>query len=151
MNQKSNKGDCGDQNRIEEGTFNDFVTSAGGSGLLNGGAGNDYLSVANGIYTLEGGAGDDTFECAGFGSASYTAAPVPMSSPTGRRRNDGGERFQGWRRPHLSLGQSLLRQRAFREPDDCRQRGGAVISWSGMSEMVLNGISASQLGTRLRT
>jgi Ca2+-binding RTX toxin-like protein len=124
----------------------DFVTAVNGSGLLDGGAGKDYLTVANGNYTLVGGAGDDTFEFAGSGSASFTGGDgadvfsyrVGGGSVTVSDFQDGVDRIYLWDNHYngnvplesLTIADSMA---------------GAVISWNGGSQMVLSGITASQL------
>jgi Ca2+-binding RTX toxin-like protein len=123
----------------------DFVTSAGGSGVLDGGAGKDYVTAANGDYTLVGGDGDDTLEFAGVGSASFTGGSGADvftyrvgTEVTVTDFQDGIDQIFLWDQHYygnVPLDSLTIADSA----------AGAVISWNGGSEMVLAGISASQL------
>ena len=125
---------------------NDFVTSAGGSGLLDGGAGKDYVTAANGNYTLIGGDGDDTLEFAGIGSASFTGGDgadvftyrVGTGPMTVTDFQDGVDHIYLWDQHYY--GNVPLESLTIAD-----STAGAVISWNGGSEMVLAGIAASQL------
>ena len=125
----------------------DFVTAAGGSGVLDGGAGNGYVTAANGDYFLFGGAGNDTLEAAGYGAQTFTGGAgadvftfrVGGGQPTVVTDfEDGVDQIFLWDE-HYN-GNVPLESLTITD-----STAGAVISWNGSSEMVLKGVSASQL------
>jgi Ca2+-binding RTX toxin-like protein len=126
----------------------DTLNSAGSTaGLLDGGAGKDYLTVANGNYTLIGGTGDDTFEFAGFGTTSYTGgagADVFTYRAYGGVHTtvtdfeDGIDQIFLWDF-HFN-GNVPFESLAITD-----SAAGAVITWNGIADMTLVGVTAAQI------
>jgi serralysin len=126
---------------------NDFISAAGGSGELNGGADNDYISAANGHYALIGGSGADTLEFSGTGSASFTGGSDAdtftyrvgaAERVTVTDFEDGVDRIFLWDN-HYN-GNVPLESLTITDVEN-----GALIRWNGISDMLLVGVSASQL------
>jgi Ca2+-binding RTX toxin-like protein len=139
--------DLYDGAQLSGGDGDDFMSAAGGFGELDGGADNDYISAANGHYALIGGFGADTLEFAGTGAASFTGGSDADTFTyrvgaaelvTVTDFEDGVDRIFLWDN-HYN-GNVPLESLTITDGEN-----GALISWNGISGMLLLGISSSQL------
>lgn len=133
-------------NQMYGGAGDDILNSVGSGSLLDGGAGNDQFSVANGDFTLIGGSGSDRFDAAGFGNVVFTGGAdadifdyrVGAMHYTVTDFEDGVDHIALWdfiQSGNVSFGSLTIADSA----------AGAVISWNGLADMTLSGITAAQL------